>query len=705
RDRAKQELAQLKLTETVLDQFSAETGLNTSRKAQSAKNRRLIQSQPATFRARSRSIESARMSVRSLNIPGDTMNNAERGDNNQQDMNPVILSKLLDGSALSQALTSMTALSKISSARNKKSADILDKHADFFVQPDENVHQPRLVKRNQTNSSLKQNLKFYNPPPKSKQRPQSAQAKLRATNLDKDTLQQKPEDPLTLREQLMKSLELRQSVEAKIKTAKDSNSANFISKRSDATLKRFSLSEQERLKYVKFMREVTDAILRKNLTTENAIEKLFEIHIDRNKTTLDEKRMRELLQALKDDLGVSTLSNGTGVYSSVHKATSYDNDPIEKPPVKDSIYNDNTPLSPYTNGERRRSSYDLNTPLPWQTPSEMHISPKITTETIRRSTMKKSTLNDLVDEDEEYSEPILDGRNLRKTSTVAILDEYNSTPEHVVKHVNHQHPTTDSNNLDTFTIMSSPPPQTKKRLSLQQHQSVSPTVQNCVDNETGIQFSSAEDYNTTKQDSKRNKTPVILEQTSDFTKHNQHADHFFFSETTVEKPFPAEEFIRNDDDQFKFNKTIRRASKPDLHNTSWLADDQLPSKTTVTTVESHNYEPFPNHSVNRFTTDKLDPLNTVKKHSREDAPPPYHEHAQQLDKTVHREESEPAQQHVHPVQRTLSDTSRKHSTAYDSDNFDDSNSQTESDTIQSQKHQKMKTKTYHEQDNEYDEFL
>jgi hypothetical protein len=36
------------------------------------------------------------------------------------------------------------------------------------------------------------------------------------------------------------------------------------------------------------MRDVTDAILRKNLTTEPAIEKLFEIHIDRNRGTLDE---------------------------------------------------------------------------------------------------------------------------------------------------------------------------------------------------------------------------------------------------------------------------------------------------------------------------------------------------------------------------------------------------------------------------------
>lgn len=36
------------------------------------------------------------------------------------------------------------------------------------------------------------------------------------------------------------------------------------------------------------MQEITDAIIRNNLTTESAIEKQFEIHIDRNRDKLDE---------------------------------------------------------------------------------------------------------------------------------------------------------------------------------------------------------------------------------------------------------------------------------------------------------------------------------------------------------------------------------------------------------------------------------
>lgn len=75
---------------------------------------------------------------------------------------------------ISQALTAMAALGKItSSERNKSSADVLDKHPDAFSQPNPNEHQPRLVKRDGT-SSLVNNRSYYNPPRKVKSRPTSA---------------------------------------------------------------------------------------------------------------------------------------------------------------------------------------------------------------------------------------------------------------------------------------------------------------------------------------------------------------------------------------------------------------------------------------------------------------------------------------------------------------------------------------------------
>ena len=46
----------------------------------------------------------------------------------------------------------------------------------------------------------------------------------------------------------------------------------------------------ERLQYARFMQEITNAIIQKNLITEHAIEKLFELHIDRNGGELDQVR-------------------------------------------------------------------------------------------------------------------------------------------------------------------------------------------------------------------------------------------------------------------------------------------------------------------------------------------------------------------------------------------------------------------------------
>lgn len=44
----------------------------------------------------------------------------------------------------------------------------------------------------------------------------------------------------------------------------------------------------ERLEYARFMQEITDAIIQKQLTSESAIEKLYEIYIDRNQGKLNE---------------------------------------------------------------------------------------------------------------------------------------------------------------------------------------------------------------------------------------------------------------------------------------------------------------------------------------------------------------------------------------------------------------------------------
>jgi hypothetical protein len=80
-------------------------------------------------------------------------------------------------------------------------------------------------------------------------------------------------------------------------------------------------------------------------------------------------------------------------YASIHKATSYDNDPL--PPVatrEDSSIL--TPKTPYD--DRRQSNYDINAPLPWQ--SDYNSDQQtIKTHEIKRSNLTNHTsypLND-----------------------------------------------------------------------------------------------------------------------------------------------------------------------------------------------------------------------------------------------------------------------------------------------------------------------
>ncbi|UJR26427.1 hypothetical protein I4U23_007759 [Adineta vaga] len=384
RDRARKELAQLVYTQNMFEQLTGGSVAATprGRSSQSARGtRRNVQSQPTTFRARSRSIESGRMMTRSLNMNG-SMQNLNRNVSNDGD----IANNLFGGGVLSQALTAMTALGKMtSSERNRSSADVLDKHPDSFSQPEPDEHQPRLVKR-EGDSFLRNNRSYYNPPSKIKSRPKSAAKQQTKTQENiPDENKRKEDEQLALREQLNRSMELRHDIEKKIKKAKATTNTP-LKKQSNETLKQYGLSEQERLQYVKFMQEITDAIIRKNLTTEPAIEKLFEIHIDRNRGTLDERRLRGLLESLKEDLGVQT-SRKTDTYASVHKATTFDRQPL---PVQApaSGREDLLLLTPKTpHSDQRHSSYDINTPLPWQTSDgydkQPTITPRMTHETKR----------------------------------------------------------------------------------------------------------------------------------------------------------------------------------------------------------------------------------------------------------------------------------------------------------------------------------
>jgi hypothetical protein len=122
------------------------------------------------------------------------------------------------------------------------------------------------------------------------------------------------------------------------------------------------------------------------------------------------------LEALKEDLGVRTSRSNflfyintihslfyllieSNTYASVHKATSYDNEPLP-PQVPVSTREDSLILTPHDG--KRRSSYDINAPLPWEkSDNDFNKQPTITQRTtheLKQNTLYSNTQNPLNDD-------------------------------------------------------------------------------------------------------------------------------------------------------------------------------------------------------------------------------------------------------------------------------------------------------------------
>lgn len=58
------------------------------------------------------------------------------------------------------------------------------------------------------------------------------------------------------------------------------------------------------MKYLQFIKEVTNDILARGISSNRVINNCFENHIRKNRDKLNESKMRELLKTLKKDIGV-----------------------------------------------------------------------------------------------------------------------------------------------------------------------------------------------------------------------------------------------------------------------------------------------------------------------------------------------------------------------------------------------------------------
>lgn len=62
---------------------------------------------------------------------------------------------------------------------------------------------------------------------------------------------------------------------------------------------------EEEQKYLKFISDVTTDILARGIFSNRVLKQVFEMHIERRKDKLDESRLQEMIEQLKEDLGVT----------------------------------------------------------------------------------------------------------------------------------------------------------------------------------------------------------------------------------------------------------------------------------------------------------------------------------------------------------------------------------------------------------------
>jgi hypothetical protein len=76
----------------------------------------------------------------------------------------------------------------------------------------------------------------------------------------------------------------------------------------------FYTYREEELKYLSFIKEVTDDIIARGVTTNRVINNVFEYHITRYKNTLNLVKMRELLDTLRADIGIPSQNGNSFIF-------------------------------------------------------------------------------------------------------------------------------------------------------------------------------------------------------------------------------------------------------------------------------------------------------------------------------------------------------------------------------------------------------
>ncbi|KAJ6666890.1 hypothetical protein lerEdw1_018892 [Lerista edwardsae] len=164
--------------------------------------------------------------------------------------------------------------------KKKLGGDLLQTHAQWFTETKQHFT-PRVLKA--TSKSFLSNYRYYNPPQ-------------RKNLKEKQSYQGPRQTERSLEDKCLRSYAnyvLQHPV--KVKCSQDS-----------VSLQSLIHAKEEELKYLQFLQEVTNDILIRSCYHKEALGDVFQRHIGNRRCDLDEVKMQRIVQALKDDLSIST---------------------------------------------------------------------------------------------------------------------------------------------------------------------------------------------------------------------------------------------------------------------------------------------------------------------------------------------------------------------------------------------------------------
>ncbi|XP_061407327.1 spermatogenesis-associated protein 7 isoform X1 [Lethenteron reissneri] len=179
--------------------------------------------------------------------------------------------------------------------------DVLEKHAESFTTA-ERPFTPRML-RSDASAALLARTRHYAPPRRRARQPPPGKTFVeRDVQTDPDSEDMYQTDANHAR-WVLEQARYTEGLEAPVR-ARDWFQATSLSPGPKSAAAERARLQEEELKYLQFIGQVTDDILAMGLFSNSVLVRVFERHVEKNRHRLEETKMRHMLEVLKSDLGM-----------------------------------------------------------------------------------------------------------------------------------------------------------------------------------------------------------------------------------------------------------------------------------------------------------------------------------------------------------------------------------------------------------------